>query len=271
LRNDPRTWRLELLTALVSLLPATVAAAFILKMPTGPAPREAGGEKNPLVVSIFDVGFKLTGQREAFLTEFNTAPFQDPLSRLVLDKIAAASEFPCFTHTAVRSELIDDAAWHASPHVQHHRHAAGLDDCIISAHRRHLVAADAPDSPHGGGATVMVLCAFRAWDDPRRFTPRERILLNTLHTGLKWMYRAEEATHRLTRASALSPRLRQTLDFLLAGETERRVAQKMNISAHTVHDYVKALYIHFGVSSRGELLSRWIQSGGQLPRPSKDQ
>ena len=83
------------------------------------------------------------------------------------------------------------------------------------------------------------------------------------------MYRAEEATHRLTRASALSPRLRQTLDFLLAGDTERQVALKMNISAHTVHDYVKALYIHFGVSSRGELLSRWIQSGGQLPGPVK--
>ena len=39
----------------------------------------------------------------------------------------------------------------------------------------------------------------------------------------------------------------------------------MTLSVHTVHDYVKALYVHFGVSSRGELLSKWIQTSGQLP------
>jgi DNA-binding CsgD family transcriptional regulator len=43
----------------------------------------------------------------------------------------------------------------------------------------------------------------------------------------------------------------------------------MAISAHTVHDYVKALYVHFGVSSRGELLARWIQSGGEPPASKK--
>jgi len=35
---------------------------------------------------------------------------------------------------------------------------------------------------------------------------------------------------------------------------------------HTVHDYVKALHSHFGVSSRTELLARWLQTGGQIPR-----
>jgi DNA-binding NarL/FixJ family response regulator len=83
------------------------------------------------------------------------------------------------------------------------------------------------------------------------------------------MYRAEESTHRLNRATELPPRLRQTLECLLAGDTERQVALKLSLSVHTVHDYVKALYTHFGVSSRGELLSKWMQTSGQLP-PRRD-
>jgi len=39
----------------------------------------------------------------------------------------------------------------------------------------------------------------------------------------------------------------------------------MSLSVHTVHDYVKALHSHFGVSSRTELLARWVQTGGQIP------
>jgi DNA-binding CsgD family transcriptional regulator len=78
------------------------------------------------------------------------------------------------------------------------------------------------------------------------------------------MYRAEEATQRITRGSALAPRLQQTLDYLLAEHTERQVALKMSLSVHTVHDYVKALYLHFGVSSRRELISRWMQTGGRM-------
>jgi DNA-binding NarL/FixJ family response regulator len=72
-----------------------------------------------------------------------------------------------------------------------------------------------------------------------------------------------------TNASAapvepLSPRLSQTLDALLAGDSEKQIAQKLSISPHTVHVYVKALYRGFGVSSRGELLSRFIRK--QSPR-----
>jgi DNA-binding NarL/FixJ family response regulator len=57
---------------------------------------------------------------------------------------------------------------------------------------------------------------------------------------------------------SLSPRLSQTLDALLAGDSEKQIAQKLSISKHTVHVYVKALYKGFGVSSRAELLSRFI-------------
>ena len=57
----------------------------------------------------------------------------------------------------------------------------------------------------------------------------------------------------------LAPRLRQTLEFLVAGDSERQVALKLKISQHTVHVYVKQLYKRFGVSSRGELLARFVR------------
>jgi len=54
----------------------------------------------------------------------------------------------------------------------------------------------------------------------------------------------------------LAPRLRQTLDRLLAGDSEKQVAAKLGLSRHTVHVYVKSLHKKLGVSSRSELLSR---------------
>lgn len=60
-------------------------------------------------------------------------------------------------------------------------------------------------------------------------------------------------------AAGLSPRLSQTLQRLLAGDSEKQIARHMGVSPHTVHVYVEALYRHFDVSSRGELLARFVR------------
>lgn len=57
----------------------------------------------------------------------------------------------------------------------------------------------------------------------------------------------------------LSPRLRQTLARLLAGDSEKQVARHLQLSKNTVHVYVKALYRHFDVNSRGELLAKFVK------------
>jgi DNA-binding CsgD family transcriptional regulator len=57
----------------------------------------------------------------------------------------------------------------------------------------------------------------------------------------------------------LSRRQRQTLELLLTGDAEKQIAARLSISRHTVHVYVKSLYKLFGVSSRGELLAKWVQ------------
>jgi DNA-binding NarL/FixJ family response regulator len=59
----------------------------------------------------------------------------------------------------------------------------------------------------------------------------------------------------------LPRRVRETLLQLLQGDSEKEIATKLHISRNTVHVYVKALYRRFGVSSRGELLARFLSAG----------
>lgn len=59
----------------------------------------------------------------------------------------------------------------------------------------------------------------------------------------------------------VSPRMRQTLRRLLAGDSEKQIARQFGLSPNTVHVYVTGLYRHYGVCSRGELLARFIPGG----------
>ncbi|HSZ59213.1 MAG TPA: LuxR C-terminal-related transcriptional regulator [Tepidisphaeraceae bacterium] len=70
----------------------------------------------------------------------------------------------------------------------------------------------------------------------------------------------------LTRSiPGLSNRHAETLERLLAGDSEKQIATRMGVSRNTVHVYVTALYRHFDVSSRGELLARFVRQ----PSPQK--
>jgi DNA-binding NarL/FixJ family response regulator len=59
--------------------------------------------------------------------------------------------------------------------------------------------------------------------------------------------------------NGLSPRLRQVLECLLEGDSEKLAALRLGIRSGTIHDYVKRLYRHFGVNSRAELLAEFLK------------
>ena len=65
---------------------------------------------------------------------------------------------------------------------------------------------------------------------------------------------------RLPAGTRLTPRMTQTLERLLAGDSEKQIAGRLGRSPHTIHVYVKELYKRFGVSSRGELFSRFVRN-----------
>jgi DNA-binding CsgD family transcriptional regulator len=58
---------------------------------------------------------------------------------------------------------------------------------------------------------------------------------------------------------SLAPRVRQTLERLLQGDSEKQVARRLRLSTHTVHVYVKTLYRKMNVNSRSELLAKFIR------------
>jgi DNA-binding NarL/FixJ family response regulator len=60
-------------------------------------------------------------------------------------------------------------------------------------------------------------------------------------------------------ALPMAPRLRQTLELLLAGDSEKQIAGKLKLSPHTIHDYVKSVYRRFNVCTRAELLALWVR------------
>lgn len=59
-------------------------------------------------------------------------------------------------------------------------------------------------------------------------------------------------------------RMKPALDLLLQGESEKRIALRLLKSRYTVHDYVKAIYKIFGVSTRAELLVKLLQRKRQV-------
>ena len=61
----------------------------------------------------------------------------------------------------------------------------------------------------------------------------------------------------LTRG--FSKRMIDTLQLLLAGDSEKQVAAKLNISPHTVHIHIKKLYKRLEVSSRPELMAKCLR------------
>lgn len=106
---------------------------------------------------------------------------------------------------------------------------------------------------HAGAVDQLGL--HRAWGD-EPFTPAQHRLVRMLHVELGRLWRRDALRKAKDPSIALPPRLCQTLDELMLGRSEKEIAARLELSRHTIHNYVKALHQRFGVSSRGELLAR---------------
>jgi DNA-binding CsgD family transcriptional regulator len=149
-----------------------------------------------------------------------------------------------------REQLLDDRGWYGSEHVQRFRRAARVDSFLYGIY--------AP-----GGDTAACFSLHRPWGD-RAFSDRERRLVEVIHGACAFLHEPLSAlSPRILRG--LSPRLRDTLHGLARGHSEKQLAAELRLSPHTVHDYVKVLYRHFGVQSRSELLAHCL---GHARHPS---
>jgi DNA-binding CsgD family transcriptional regulator len=94
------------------------------------------------------------------------------------------------------------------------------------------------------------------------FSSRERAIAHVIFHQVDWLHHHGTNVPAKDKVLYLSPRERQVLVFLLGGDSLKVVSRKLELSQHTVGDYVKQIYKQFSVNSRGELLAHFI-AGGQ--------
>ena len=228
---DPVAWRKHLLSCLAKMLGAQVT---IHTESTIVAPCGEPGWLRP--VFVVDEGWSTESDRrslERFMAE--QKPENGPFVKEMFQPPVRLKVF----HTYGQ---MGKAQWHESLFYNEFVRPAHLDDWF---HAHHL-------SPFG---QVFWVSANRALgDDP--FTERQRRILKILFGEI-----VKELGNKLSQLDApsvttLSLRLQQVLYFLLEGYSEKQVASRLEISPHTVHQYVKDLYRRFQATSRGELLAR---------------
>src|SRR5215510_238145 len=141
----------------------------------------------------------------------------------------------------------------------------------LVAHRRH----DLIDTLQPGGPTgtcEAIFSSVRLWmpsgvhglalyRDPEgpEFSDDECNLVRVFHAACGSLLqisarRGEDAAD----CGGLSPRQRQTLGLVLRGLSDKEIADGLGISRYTVNQYTKAIYRHYSVSSRSQLLARLL-------------
>jgi DNA-binding CsgD family transcriptional regulator len=134
-----------------------------------------------------------------------------------------------------RRDLVDDRAWYGSDYVNDHRRAWRLDDSIYSS-------AVKPDT------TMAGIGVFRAWG-ARAYSVEDRELAHLLIDATLMLLPSPEGVR-------LSPREDETLQHLLQGESSKEIASALQLSVHTVNEYIHGIYRAYGVRSRGELFAK---------------
>ena len=235
--DDPRVWREYFLQGACALLGGH--AGMILADYGGTA--DCFGRLVPVAV----VGLPESARQQLIrphVAEWEHRPREEaPGMKPVLDELKRQGWI-----TASRDEMMDEATYRASADYLNIRKPLDLDDLILS-----IRFVDVPsraeavniDRPHGA--------------EP--FGPREVTLMKILHDEVAPLIGVRLATEEHLSRDGLSKRLRETLSLLLDGRSEKEVAAALHLGSRTVHEYVTALYQHFRVTSRAELLAYFIR------------
>ena len=107
--------------------------------------------------------------------------------------------------------------------------------------------------PHLGAVDQLGL---HRYDLAKPFTPAQAKLVRLFHVELGRLWRGDALRRAADPTTDLPPRLVQTLDGVLRGDSEKQIAFALGLSQHTVHNYIRALHTRFEVSSRAELIAK---------------
>ena len=214
------------------------------------APSAAGGEGRwvrPVShrgqISAFDAGLDARTRELYIAYRRELGPPGNPIWRTLL-KVAGRLV------TRSRRQLVSDTEWYGSVVFNEYRRPGKIDHQLTSVYQT------------SDDGAISVITVVRALGE-RDFSPREQRLLNFFHGELGRLIGRSLVSATEPSPDKLSPRLRQTLACLLEGDSEKQVASRLGLSQVTTHQYVTALYRHFGVGSRAQLLANFIKRIGR--------
>lgn len=97
----------------------------------------------------------------------------------------------------------------------------------------------------------------------KRFSARDAEFVEYAMRGLKWFHRELLLANGLLIAEkSLSPTERRIIRLILAGLTEREIADKLGQSPKTTHKYIAEILRKYGVRGRTGLMARWLNRCG---------
>jgi DNA-binding CsgD family transcriptional regulator len=244
--DDPRVWREYLLQGACALLGGHAGMILAEYGGTGRTDGPAGRFGRLVPLAVVGLPEQLVQAIQPHVSEWEGQQYVEadestPGTKMLYDEIRRQKWV-----TAARAELTDDATYHESQYYLKLRRPLDLDDYVVS-----IRFVDVPkrteainiDRPHGA--------------EP--FGAREVTLLKLLHDEIAPLIGVRLATEERLSRDGLSKRLRETLSLLIDGRSEKEVAAALKIGSRTAHDYVTALYEHFQVCSRAELLAYFVR------------
>jgi DNA-binding CsgD family transcriptional regulator len=189
-----------------------------------------------VATALIDGGWTSGQQRAKFLEAL-----YDPRVRPMQARIQDAYRN---THITFDRDSLTQDEWQA------------LDTLLASAGIGHFLVSFYPLGEYASSGF-----GFYRRQDRAAFTGRDRAVVHVVCSQVDWLHRHGMDVPAKNKVVGLSRREREVMAFLLSGDSQKEVAHKLRLSEHTVGDYVKQIYKHFGVTSRAELLAHFISGG----------
>jgi DNA-binding NarL/FixJ family response regulator len=228
--SDPVIWRRYMLTQLHQLMGTRLGYVIQSRPPLV--------EGMQTITCFVEEGMSEQGMRIAYEFMYQGGALKDVATPKLIELLMRGRHF-----TRTRRQLVpSDEVWEKSHSFQNYYYPQGIDDMITSQFFL--------PGPYGQQAINL----HRDMSDRRPISERERRLLHLFHFEL-WRLWENAPVPPASPWDGLPPRLQQTLVLLRGGDSEKRIAMKLGLSNHTIHDNVKRLHAFYGVSNRAGLMA----------------
>ena len=234
--DDPKAWRNQLAEGLCELVDAEFAAVG-----SGDGLSKGKVEIRGLCDTGLDNGLDRAGWEQS-IAVVERDPYDEPVHREYFLRVAK-NDGVCLS----RTDLTGDRHWYRSWGYERIARAMGTDHCLACY-------GTLPALP--GRHSMMAMARAHGRKD---FTAREKAIVQETHALVRPLIGKALARFDEPSPADLPPRVRQVLRCALEGDGDKQIATRLGISPHTVNQYVKTIFNHFGVQSRTELLARWVR------------